>query len=160
MDPATDPSLSALPLLRRFVIYVPAGDGSAQPVPDGPLTSAVAEILCERFGGVTSYPATGRFTLASGAIQTESVMVLESYCEQEAWNRDHAALHELAKVLARLLRQESIAYSVDGRMSLVGPDGDAGEGNLAGDEDEESLKSFLRGVFEDRHFVSRGDSLG
>lgn len=159
MDSAPDSS-SELPLLRRFVIYVPAGDGSTQPVPEGALTAAVAEILCERFGGVTSYPATGRFTLASGAIQTESVMVLESYCEQEAWNRDHAALHELAKVLARLLRQESIAYSVDGRMSLVEPDDDSGDGNLSGSGDEESLKNFLRKVFGDRRFVSRGDSLG
>lgn len=110
------PSVSAsLPV--RFVIYLPAAkpldeDGAA-------IEDAVARILCERFGGVTAYPARGTFALTSGTPQTEPITVMETYCDEEAWQEHRRGIATFAAVLAQLLRQESMGCSVNGRMVLI-----------------------------------------
>ncbi len=143
MIPHTPPHFTtrgALP--RRFVIYIPAGPRDLQPTADGPVTEAVAIILCKRFGGVTSYPAKGSFTRDSGDIQTESVMVLESYCEPEVWDANRTFMERLAGTLASLLNQESIACSLDGRMELINPDGRELAAFPPG-QDAESIGNYL-----------------
>jgi len=149
MIPQTPPHFTnqgALP--RRFVIYVPAGPRGIQPTADGPVTEAVATILCDRFGGVTSYPAKGSFTRDSGAMQTESVMVLESYCEPGVWDTNRAFMEHLAATLASLLNQESIACSLDGRMELVKPVSPQFAALPPG-QDAESIGNYLNWLLRD-----------
>jgi hypothetical protein len=109
---------TAASLPVRVAIYLPSA-------PEPALTSAsdieaaVAKTLCELFGGVTAYPAKGTFALASGRIQTEPVTVLEAYGEREAWEQHRDGVAAMARLLARLLGQESVGCSVDGKMVLV-----------------------------------------
>jgi hypothetical protein len=144
MSEATFPMASAsLPV--RFVIYLPAGRGWGA-ADASEIEAAVADLLCERFGGVTAYPAKGTFTMASGVIHTEPVTVLEAYCEREAWQQSQAGIAVMAGMLARLLEQEALGCSVDGKMILMdaarGDAGATGTGaNAAG------LRTLLRSAF-------------
>jgi hypothetical protein len=120
----TDTPLSLAPaasLPVRFVIYLPAAPEGSQ-VAASDIEAAVVRILCERFGGVTAYPAKGTFTLASGVAQTEPVTVLETYCERETWQRDSSGVAAMAGILAKLLDQEALGCSVDGKMILIEAD--------------------------------------
>ncbi len=104
------------PLPKRFVIYLPAVKWEWED-----LLAGVELLLCRRFGGLTTYPATGLFQRETGAIQRESVQVLECYGELESWPEDRLILHGLAGILAAVMEQEAIACSVDGRMHFVEP---------------------------------------
>ena len=86
------------------------------------LVEAAEELLCERLGGVTSYPARGAYIRESGEIQREQVQVLESFCDEQVWEKEAIFLKQLAKLLARELDQESVACSLDGEMSFAVPD--------------------------------------
>ena len=110
--------LASTSLPVRFVIYLPSAPRS-EAAEAGDIEAAVARILCERFGGVTAYPAKGTFALASGHVQTEPVTVLETYGEREAWRENRDGVAAMARLLARLLGQESVGCSVDGKMILV-----------------------------------------
>jgi hypothetical protein len=115
---------SAAPTRRhRFVIYLPTKRRDGEPV-DGfeELAMAAESLICERLGGVTSYPARGAFQGESGAIQREPIQVLESYCDETHWGAEARFLGALAQILARELDQESVACSLDGAMALVVPD--------------------------------------
>ena len=143
-DPGMDTTLplasASLPV--RFVLYLPSMPDDSHLELKG-IEDAVVKILCERFGGVTAYPAKGTFTMASGIAHTEAVTVLESYCEREAWRVSRAGLAAMAGLLAGLLGQEAIGCSVDGKMILIkakeGHAPDAGQGR--------DLSALLREAF-------------
>ncbi len=104
-------------LNRRFMIYVPSKTKEGREI-DG-LTEAVGKItatLRERFGGATSYPATGYF-----GEHEEQILVIESYCRHEDWLASSHCLYTMVKGLAGNLQQEAIACSLDGKMALVKP---------------------------------------
>ncbi len=117
------------PLTHRFAIYLPSCQKDGQPI-DGfeGLADSTSHMLCDLFGGVTVYPAKGLYQRESGTPQSEEILVLESFCDNEGWTRKSAFLHAWASVLSALLRQESIACSMDGNMSFVLP------GQLPADE--------------------------
>ena len=105
-------------LAVRFVIYLPLEP--CDPLVDAVvLEQALVRLLCEKFGGVTAYPARGTFALSSGQPTTEPVMVLETYCERQAWGESEEGVGRLVRVIGGLLRQESIGCSIDGRMIVV-----------------------------------------
>ncbi|WP_367870099.1 hypothetical protein [Luteolibacter sp. Populi] len=83
------------------------------------VADSVQKILSDLFSGATSFPAVGLFTRESGQKQTESIQVLESFCETAAWVANKGFLWALAQVVGALLEQESIACLVDGRMFLI-----------------------------------------
>lgn len=115
-----DSAAKQLPV--RFSIYLP-GEVSGEEKegsPDSIIRSAKA-LMCERFGGVTGFAAAGLFKKNSGVMQEERVLVLESFCDVEAWEGLKELLYVLAGVLAACLEQENIACSINGRMHLVGP---------------------------------------
>ena len=113
---------AALPV--RFVIYLPAAS-EARGVDPEVIESAVAKILCERFGGVTAYAAKGTFASASGEAQTEPITVLETYCAQDAWDQNREGMAACARLLARLLKQEALGCSVNGNMVLIEAHGES-----------------------------------
>jgi hypothetical protein len=137
--------LASASLPVRFVIYLPSPSRPTS-VEAGDIEAAVARILCERFGGVTAYPAKGTFALASGHIQTEPVTVLEAYGEREAWRENRDGVAAMARLLARLLGQESLGCSVDGKMILV----EVVEGGhpSIGDGACPDVYALLRGAFD------------
>jgi len=116
------PAASTLPV--RFVIYLPSEPETSEADPQK-LEAAVVRILCERFGGVTAYPARGTFKLASGAVKTEAVTVLEAYCNRETWSQDSEGAGKLVRLIGRLLNQEAIGCSIDGKMILIDAAADA-----------------------------------
>jgi hypothetical protein len=101
---------------RRFVLYIPIGCPGGEP-----LCATVEGILCERLGGVTSYPARGTFKMAAGNRSSDHLQVLESYCESGDWARQYPFLLALTAMVGAILRQESIACAIDGRMEIVPP---------------------------------------
>ena len=110
------------PLNRRFAIYLPGNDRNGEAI-DG-LDMAIdstMSMLCDLFGGVTAFPAKGRFRRESGSTQCENIFVLESFCDFQSWNDSSHFLEMWAGTLAALLRQESIACLLDGKMTLVPP---------------------------------------
>lgn len=116
-------NLAAPPRRHRFVIYLPTKRKDGEPVKGFEnLTLAAESLICERLGGVTSYPARGAFQGESGTIQREHVQVLESYTDDLQWTLESKFLSALAQILARELDQESVACSLDGAMALVTPD--------------------------------------
>lgn len=114
---------SGKPLPLRFAIYIPAAPEPGVPESAAlEVTAAVRTILCDRFGGVTSYPALGLFKRESGVNQQEEVHVLESFCEVEVWEARGSFLLTLAGVIAAVLEQERVACLINGRMYLIQPD--------------------------------------
>lgn len=143
-DDEPQPSAS-LPV--RFVIYLPTAS-ERSPVRADVLEDVVARILCEHFGGVTAYPAKGTFASASGTVQTEPIMVLETYCDRASWQSNQGRALSLVRLLARILRQEVVASSVDGKMLLIDRDVDGLPQILAEGVQEGELYALLHGVFE------------
>lgn len=88
-------TIASASLPVRFALYLPTAPHASQDEADE-LEAVVAEILCERFGGVTAYPAKGTFASASGSVQTEPITVLETYCEREAWRASAEGVASLA----------------------------------------------------------------
>jgi hypothetical protein len=106
--------ISGTPLPRRFVLYFPMGCSGGDL-----LGSTVEGILCERLGGVTSYPAKGTFRMADGQRSSDHLQVLESFCESRDWEKQKPFLISLAGIIGAILKQESIACAIDGRMKIV-----------------------------------------
>ena len=105
---------------HRFVIYLPGCQADGQPIPDiEKLADETARTLCGKFGGVTRYPATGYFESGDEAVQKEGIHVLEFFCGREELNREDAFLWDLLSKLRTALKQESMACSLDGRMTLI-----------------------------------------
>lgn len=103
---------------RMFVIYFPSRKKDGSEIPRlQELTSRIAEMLSERFGGATTYPATGYF-----GSQHEDILVIECFCEEKAWQASSSYLLSVVKALVISCEQEAIACSLDGRMLLVTPD--------------------------------------
>ena len=92
------------------------------------LAARIAAMLSERFGGATTYPATGHF-----GKQREDILVLECFCGEEAWQASSAYLYSLVKALGRYCQQEAIACSLDGHMLLVAPAGNEPGASVADD---------------------------
>lgn len=126
MNPAGN-DLDTTPRPHRFVLYLPVGEPAGS---HGDLIRVIETLLCERFGGVTSYPAVGLFKRSSGVLQREPVQVLESFCEVEVWEAEGAFMVAIAGAVAEILAQESVAFSLDGRMHLAEPRGEAARAYL------------------------------
>lgn len=104
-------------LNRRFVVYLPSKTKSGEGIPElEELADRLAGMLRVRFGGATKYPATGYFD-----DQKEEIVVIECYCDDEAWHVSSRYLHTVLGVLGHHLQQDSIACSLDGKMALVKP---------------------------------------
>jgi len=132
------------PLPLRFVIYIPlAEEPSGRCALHREVLEEVQGILARRFGGVTSYPATGLFMRSSGRCEEEKVQVLESFCQREAWRENQQFLHVLAGAVGAILQQESIACQVDGRMHLIDPDRRFEDRSRIGSL-EEMIEGFLQ----------------
>jgi hypothetical protein len=130
------------PLNHRFAIYLPSCEQEGQPIDDlEAFANSTSRMLCDIFGGVTRYPAKGLYQRKSGTPQGEEIIVLESFCDSEQWTRESGFLRAWVRVLSALLRQESIACSLDGNMSFVPP------GELQGEEpaidDQEAMRRFV-----------------
>jgi hypothetical protein len=147
------PAAAALPI--RFVIYYPASPESAR-TDVRVLESAVVRILCERFGGVTAYPATGTFAMASGVPKAEPVTVLETYCEREAWLRELDGVGKMARLLAWLLNQEALGCSVDGKMVMIDAETEAPSMNERMSSFEE-IHAYLNALFNEGEAQATGD---
>jgi hypothetical protein len=107
---------------RRFAIYLPSRskDGAAIGNLEA-LTEDILEILCELFGGATSYPARGVFRTREGSLQGEEIRMVECFCESKAWDHHAPFLKSLLGVLARILDQETIGCALDGQLLFVPP---------------------------------------
>lgn len=118
MNATTSEWFDGPPVLnRRFVIYLPSQKRNGTEVPRLRLLAAgIAAMLSERFGGATIYPATGHF-----GTQREDILVIECFCEEEAWQVSSSYLFSIVKALGQHCEQEAIACSLDGRMLLVPP---------------------------------------
>ncbi|WAC19076.1 hypothetical protein OVA24_17760 [Luteolibacter sp. SL250] len=118
MNPATHQWFDGPPALnRRFVIYLPSRKEDGAEIPRlQQLASGIAGMLSERFGGATTYPATGHF-----GSQREDILVIECFCGEKAWQASSSYLFSLVKALGAYCDQEMIACSLDGTMLLVSP---------------------------------------
>lgn len=130
------------PLNHRFAIYLPSCEKEGQPIENfEEFARSTARMLCALFGGATRYPAEGLYQRKSGTPQSEEIIVLESFCDSVQWARESGFLRTWIRVLSALLRQESIACSLDGNMSFVPP------GELRGDEpdmrDHGAMRRFV-----------------
>lgn len=102
----------------RFVVYLPSEP--EDPVIDPHrVEAAIVRLFCEKFGGVTAYPARGTFAFASGPPTTEPVTVLETYCEREIWRENKEGVGRLVRLIGSFLNQEVIGCSVDGKMIMI-----------------------------------------
>lgn len=134
---ATEIPASPPPAPKRFALYLPKEASEAVPG----LIPAVELLFYRRFGGLTTYPAVGLYDSERGQIQREEVLVMECYGELDDWAEDGPKLHRLATILAAVLKQETIACSVDGRMHRVKPT--PGNKILAATEDPTKLAEHL-----------------
>lgn len=103
-------------LPERFTLYLPVS-GECEDA----CCLATELLLCELFGGVTSFPARGTFRMKTGELKVEEIQVVECYCEPVDLHRHLPMLQNLAQVIARALDQESIAYALNGRMETLKP---------------------------------------
>lgn len=121
-------------LNRRFVLYLPSQTKDGGSIPQlEEIAGGIAAMLSRRFGGATSYPATGHF-----GPQQESIQVIECFCDRSSWEKSSGYLFSLVKELAEFCDQEMIACSLDGQMVLVKPepsedDGDRPKASLVAD---------------------------
>ena len=104
------------PLLHRLVIYLPASEKQHETA-----FLAVESILCDRLGGATSFAARGLFRMAGGTRTMEKVQVVESYCPTRELEDFIPTLRLVAGIIGAALKQESIAFAIDGRMEFILP---------------------------------------
>jgi len=139
-----------MPSARRFAIYLPTLRRDGHSIDHFlQIQKAVTGLLAKWFGGVTAFPAHGIFVKGTGEAEEEEIVIAESYCEQEAWERHSSEAKALVQFLVSALHQESIACLLDGNMILLGGPGDgAAERLLCEGFDEHDLERFLRSRHE------------
>ena len=117
------PSLASLTDEGRphvLVLYLPSQTREGREIPHlETIVENTERTLCAWFAGVTSYPAMGCYRKKSGETQREPIRVLECYCEAGDWEKNAAAVMELADALRQELAQESLAWALDGRLKVV-----------------------------------------
>ena len=59
--------------------------------------------------------------MRDGDRTSETIQVVEAYCEADEWLENEPFLRGMAEILCAVLSQEVIACAVDGRMELVPP---------------------------------------
>jgi len=101
---------------RNFVLYFPIDCSGGND-----LCATVEGIMCERLGGVTSYPARGTFKMKGGQRVSDNLQVLECFCEADQWTEQEPFFLTLAGAVGAILGQALIACAIDGRMQMVAP---------------------------------------
>lgn len=137
------------PLSHRFAIYLPSCDNTGKVIVGfAGFADSTSRMLCDLFGGVTTYPAKGLFQRNSGIPQSEEILVMESFCDANTWARESGFLRAWARVVSAILCQDSIACSLDGNMSFVEP------GHLQGGQpdmgDDDALRRFVSDYEKER----------
>ncbi|MCW1912968.1 hypothetical protein OJ996_05265 [Luteolibacter sp. GHJ8] len=128
-------------LPRKFILYFPIGCAGGKE-----LCSTVEGIMCDRLGGVTSYPARGTFKMEGGRRVSDDLQVLECFCENSEWPEQQPFLITLAELIGWILDQESVACALDGRMQVIpsaGPPEWKVEGENASGISEQALTRLV-----------------
>jgi hypothetical protein len=103
----------------RLALYLPSQHGDGTAIEGFEETAdEVAGLLCRRFGGATTYGATGHFTCRDG-LRRESVRVVEFFCAPGNLDRERHFLYGLINRLGNELDQENMALSIDGSLLLL-----------------------------------------
>lgn len=111
-----------VPRSRRFSIYLPSKQKNGLELANFQTVSETTlELLCNLFGGATSYSANGAFQGAEGPPQKEEIRMVECFCKSESWEEHSCFLRVLVGVLAKVLNQETIGCALDGQIVFVSP---------------------------------------
>lgn len=144
----------AAPPTRHFSIYLPSRQKDGREIENFEDMAAITlELLCDLFGGATSYPALGMFQGADASPQKEEIRMIECFCNTEAWDEHSRFLHILIGVVAKLLNQEVVGCALDGRIAFVPPVSSPLPQTLPGDAP--GLKRLTQRLLETRNEPQR-----
>lgn len=143
----------------RIAIYFPSK--SEQRIPNTRFESVRKDVereLIEMFGGLTEYKAKGFWMDNEGKTINENVRILEAYTE----TLQHDKFISVIRKIRALLKQESVAYSVNGEMHFVSEAGEWEQltielferrGNKTTHYPEEPEGPMFIGQDEGKHYV-------
>lgn len=106
-------------LQHKVRVYVPSTvDVSVEADTSESLRSTL-EAFGEWFGGATSYRAVGAWLSQTGALVTERVTIVESYCTDVLLDQHIENILALCASMKRELSQEAIALEINGELHFV-----------------------------------------
>ena len=110
-------------LNRTATIIVPTRDRAGAPLPGGMVHAhMVACQLTRMFGGATITDGYGYWTDASGRVVDERVAYVTAYTDDAGAEKNFGAVGTFAAGLCLSLRQDAVAFILDGTMYFARED--------------------------------------
>lgn len=114
--------MSAISKPIRVQLYLPSRDKDGRTLTEfDHLAHEISVALAEKFGGITRYAATGYFVNSRKSVECESIQIVEFSSDDLTWEKEGLGFLRLAVDLVTGLRQEAVAYSLNGVMTLLYP---------------------------------------
>jgi len=108
-------------LSEKVQVFFPSTDGidsASDAVKLSAVKDAVTSELARFFGGVTEFPAIGKWlsTELGGKIVGENIAVLESYTDKNTLKNQLKSLLSTVDYIKTQLHQESVAFSINNEL--------------------------------------------
>jgi hypothetical protein len=116
---ATVAQRNVIELSSHVRFYVPSTVSANVQVDTAEIADLVSVRFSEWFGGATRFNALGTWVSPQHGLIKEAVVVVDSYCSEDALN-DHAGdVVDLAAEIKDRLKQEAVAIEVNNKLYLI-----------------------------------------
>lgn len=99
--------------------YVPTTSNVNQAQDTQSHVEKVEKLFSAWFGGATQYDALGCWSSPTAGLIKEKVIIVESFCNEQALQANIESVVDLAESVKQELSQEAIAIEVNNRLYLV-----------------------------------------
>jgi hypothetical protein len=100
-------------------IYVPSTVNINENTNNELITIETLEFLAKRFGGSTSYKATGYWLSPQHGLVGEKIMICESFCDSQKLEKFIGEIIDFCQDMKELLKQESVAIEINNELHLI-----------------------------------------
>ena len=111
--------VNLIELSSNVKFYVPTTANVDQTIDTSAYVEKVEKLFSEWFGGATQYSALGCWQSPAVGLVKESIIIVESFCNEKALQENIEKVVDLAEEVKHFLTQESIAIEINNKLYLV-----------------------------------------
>lgn len=111
--------INLIELSSNVKFYVPSTANVDKVSDNSAWIDKVENLFSKWFGGATQYSALGCWQSPAIGLIKESIIIVESFCNEQALQTNIEKVVDLAEEVKRELAQESIAIEINNKLYLV-----------------------------------------
>lgn len=112
-------SANVINLSSSVKVYVPSTIDVDKSTDNAAMVEHVSKVLSGLFGGSTAYQAIGGWVAQDGALVTERVTIVQSFCTSDGLDANIDAVLALAHHVKIAMSQEAVSLEVNNELYLV-----------------------------------------